>query len=248
MLPPAPIASTPPAPQVVTRVVYVPAPPTTEAPRPARDWQAYEDAIRLAAVHGPQSSVPLRPIPPPIRRKSPSPPSPNGVLRRRRCSAILGCRSRPSFGRSADGKADPVLAIQQILGLPPAPVSRPDHQWQVVSFTVQRSEIFRPCPADTDVGADRCTAGSVAAGMDDATARFFAGRLLGLLQGGLRRAGRDQDQFGESRAIRLRAWDGATTGTPNPPTTSGISGCDVKPGAGIGDVTSTSPGTFCNGA
>src|SRR5208282_2439621 len=76
------------------------------------------------------------------------------------------------------GKPDPILAIEQILGLPlMSKPSRPDHQWAVVTLVVPRMNIFRPCPGGTDIAEPRCSAEGIARNLDDATARFLLDQL-----------------------------------------------------------------------
>jgi hypothetical protein len=71
------------------------------------------------------------------------------------------------------GKADPVLAMQQSLGLPPKEPSS-GNEWRVIVFDVPSNAVFRPCPGDTRLNAENCPSGdAVDTGLDEATARFF---------------------------------------------------------------------------
>src|SRR3954447_6335422 len=92
---------------------------TRSASPPADLAREYEHAIRDSAVRTPTSSVPLRAI---SREQTVvtvatfTEWAPPGTPRRHVPGVSLPARRR-QMGR---GKPDPVLAIQQILGLPPA--------------------------------------------------------------------------------------------------------------------------------
>jgi hypothetical protein len=117
---------------------------------------AYERSIRSAAVRDPGFSVELRTIP---REQAyvtvaqftewgqPTSPTerPLWVMLPDQLRAM--CHDKP----------DAVLALEQILGLPPkATPDEPTHEWQVVTFSVPRGALFRPCPGGTDIAAPRC--------------------------------------------------------------------------------------------
>jgi hypothetical protein len=55
--------------------------------------------------------------------------------------------------RMCRGKPDPLLAIQQALGLPP----EADNGVQVFSFTVRSKDIFRPCASSAETNTDECS-------------------------------------------------------------------------------------------
>jgi hypothetical protein len=48
------------------------------------------------------------------------------------------------------GKRDPVLALQQILGLPPQRNPQPGNQWHIFVFDIAVEGLFRPCPGGVD--------------------------------------------------------------------------------------------------
>jgi hypothetical protein len=58
------------------------------------------------------------------------------------------------------GKRDPVLALQQILGLPPQKNPQPGNHWQIFVFEIAAQDLFRPCPGgveqDAASGRPRC--------------------------------------------------------------------------------------------
>jgi hypothetical protein len=133
-----------------------PAPPPAAAPPPVPLTEVYERSIRSAAVRDPGFAEPLRTIAPAQANVTVAtftewgaPPSP---------TQRLVWVSLPDQLRGfCHGKPDPVLAIQQALGVPPqATPSQPTHEWAVVTFTARRSALFRPCPGGTDVAAPAC--------------------------------------------------------------------------------------------
>src|SRR3954447_937288 len=150
---------------------------TRSASPPANLAREYEHAIRDSAVRTPTSSVPLRAVP---REQTVvtvatftewGPPATP-------LQHVTWVSLPDQLRQMCRGKPDPVLAIQQILGLPPAASpSRPDHQWQVVTFTVPRGSMFRPCPGGTDISAPSCAAGTVSDSLDPETTKFLLSQL-----------------------------------------------------------------------
>jgi hypothetical protein len=61
-------------------------------------------------------------------------------------------------------KRDTVLALEQILGLPPLKNPKPGHEWRVYVFDIEARDLFRPCPGGLDPSAPadkpRCQLGS----------------------------------------------------------------------------------------
>jgi hypothetical protein len=244
-LPGAPTAAVH-APRRAATIVYLPAPSVAEPGKPApTPWQEYQESVRAAALHGPQSSVPLRPIPADLTSVTVAtftewgaPPSP--VQRYTWVSLPDQLRSL------CRGKADPVLAIQQILGLPPAVPSRPDHSWQVVSFTAPRSEIFRPCPTNTDIAADRCSAGNVSPDLDDTGEKFFLNQMWGSYRDGF--VDRNGRQIaGGSIGYPFTGMGWSYNWSRSSTSHVGVSEYVVKPGAAIGHAEGKTPAEFCNG-
>lgn len=61
--------------------------------------------------------------------------------------------SLPSESRAACRRAkDPVRALEQILGMPPAA-----GDWEIVQFDVAPRHIFRPCASSPDIDTPHCT-------------------------------------------------------------------------------------------
>jgi hypothetical protein len=208
----------------------------------ASPQQQYDASIHSAAVRDPGFSVPLRPIDGGLATVEVATFTEWGVpaspLQRYTWVSLPA-----QLAELCRGKPDPVLAIQQILGLPPAAMpSRPDHQWQVVRFSVPRAAIFRPCPGGTDIAAPRCSAGTVAPGLDDATARFFLDQIWSSNRTGFTRADGGPDYGYPYTGMGWSYdWDPASGSH------IGVSEYVLKPGAPIANVAVTTPGAFCNG-
>ena len=125
----------------------------------------YEKSIKEAAARGPGWDVPLTPLPQGRITVSTFTDdmvldtetiytwvAPAGELRRR-------CRAKRGVGT-----ADTVLALEEILGLPPLKNPKPGHEWRVYVFDVEARDLFRPCPGGLDLAAPadkpRCRLGS----------------------------------------------------------------------------------------
>jgi hypothetical protein len=189
----APPPASPPAP----RAAEVAAPST-----PAALEAAYERSIRAAAVRDPGFAVDLRTIDP----KKPNvtvgtftpwglPPSPT--------QRLIWVSLPEQLHALCHGKSDPVLAIEQALGLPPvAQTPQPNQQWQVITFTLPPAALFRPCPGGTDIAAPRCLNTLAkpadphtppAATLDPATTRFLLDQIWSSDRVGFRTASGDPD-------------------------------------------------------
>jgi hypothetical protein len=210
---------------------------------PADLAREYEHAIRESAVRTPASSVPLRAIP--------------------REQTVVTVATFTEWGAPATplqrytwvslpdqlhqlcrGKPDPVLAIQEILGLRPAAApSRPDHQWQVVTFTVPRQWIFRPCPGGTDISAPSCAAGDVSNTLDADTTRFLLRQLWTSDRVGFMRKG-DDGRVTPDVGYPFTGMGWSYDWDPASPTHVGVSEYVLKPGAPLGDVKVTTPDRF----
>lgn len=144
----------------------------SDAPSDLRDL--YEQAIYDSAVKRPSFNLPLTPIPAsqlyvtvqtlrtkelPVDDPNPFGPRDRDVLRLKRINAERGVLLGNIFvalpkeaRRLCSGAADPLLALQQGLGLPP----KADPDYRIVRFRVARADMFRPCASGPDVGAPRC--------------------------------------------------------------------------------------------
>jgi hypothetical protein len=146
----------------------------------------YERGIRSAAVRDPSFQVDLRTISPKQLQVTVStftewgaPTSPT--------QRLIWVSLPDQLRTLCHDKPDSVLAIQEALGLPPQSVpTNPEHSWQVITFAVPRSSLFRPCPGGTDIAVPRCAA-TLAKEMvvptertdtlDAATARFLLDQI-----------------------------------------------------------------------
>lgn len=218
----------------------------SQAPPASADLkQDYERAIHDAAVRRPQFSVALRAISAdqamvPVATFTewgvPATPLSRDTWVSLPEQLREMCRAKP----------DPVLAIEQILGLPPmSKPSRPTHQWAVVTFVVARMNIFRPCPGGTDIAAPRCSAEGVARNLDDATARF----LLNQLWTSHRIDFEKPDNMGnmtEDFGYPFTGMGWSYDWDPESSTHIGVSEYVIRAGASVTNPSMVSPDQFCN--
>jgi len=132
------------------------------------------------------------------------------------------------------GKPDPLLALQQVLGLPPE--QRED--MRVFTFDVRPADIFRPCASSPDITTTQCAMElpqSVPVSSTQAAAEHFVlKQMIDSYRNGFKNSGYPFTAMGWSYD-----WD------PQSPTHQGVSEYVVKPGAVISNVTSVDPATFC---
>ena len=129
------------------------------------------------------------------------------------------------------GKADPLLAIQQALGLPPE--ARNDVR--VFSFNVSPKDLFRPCASSPDIDTDQCAVDTPQeTKADPVVEHFVLKQMMDSYRAGFDRPGYPFTAMGWSYN-----WDPAST------THQGVSEYVVKPHAQISDVVSTDPAAFC---
>jgi hypothetical protein len=200
--------------------------------------QAYEAAIRVAAIHTPEFSVPLRTIGPEQSDVNVVTFTewgvPSSTLRRYTWVSLPA-----QLHEMCRNKSDTVLAIQQILGLPPAPnPSRPEHRWEVISFKVMREALFRPCPSGTDIAAASCTTDEVPK-LDAETTHFLLNQIWtsDRLGGGANAAVAGYPFTGMGWSYN---WDPASASH------IGVSEYVVKPGAEIREPQTSTPDEFCH--
>ena len=130
------------------------------------------------------------------------------------------------------GKPDPLLALQQALGLPPE--KRTDEK--VFTFDVRPSDMFRPCASSPDIRTKQCSVDlPVRPNASQAgTEHFVLKQMMDSYRSGFTSPGYPFTAMGWSYD-----WD------PSSPTHQGVSEYVVKPGAVISRVTSVDPATFC---
>jgi hypothetical protein len=223
---------------------------TTERPAQGTLMADYERSIRSAAVRDPSFEVDLRTISPKKLQVTVAtftewgtPASP---------TQRLIWVSLPGQLRSlCHDKPDSVLALQEALGLPPQPVPmNPQHRWQVITFTVPRSALFRPCPGGTDIAAPRC-ANTLAKEMteptertdtlDAATTRFLLDQLW------------NSNRIGFSKPAGAPDWGYPFTGMgwaynwdPTAASPVGVSEFVVRDDTVISNPVAATPSQFCN--
>ncbi len=111
--------------------------------------QVYEESIRQASVRGPGWDAPLWPLA--EGSLSVSTFTEDAVLDTH--SLYVWVAPTREVWRRCRGKHDPVLALQQILGLPPQEHPRSGHQWHLFVFDIRSQDLFRPCPGGIDRNA-----------------------------------------------------------------------------------------------
>jgi hypothetical protein len=204
----------------------------------------YDRSIRDAAVRTPASSVALRTIPPSHEHVQ--------VANFTEWGAPGKTLSRYTWVSIADelqercrGKKDAVLALEQILGLPPQPEpSQAGHAWAVATFAVPRAAMFRPCPGGIDVGASRCAASGPASNLDGETKTFLLNQLWTSARVGFTHrdaAGRDVRDEGYPFTGMGWTYDWDPTSADH----VGVSEFVVRPGTEIAKAGLVTPARFC---
>jgi hypothetical protein len=130
------------------------------------------------------------------------------------------------------GKPDPLLALQQALGLPPE--KRNDEK--VFTFDVPPADMFRPCASSPDITTKQCSVDLPVQPIASqaATEHFVLKQMMDSYRSGFNNPGYPFTAMGWSYD-----WD------PDSPTHQGVSEYVVKPGAAIANVASVDPATFC---
>jgi hypothetical protein len=197
--------------------------------------QLYLRAIAHAAVKSPQEQVKLIAIPESqtgvtfvtLKSKT-SHPIQNGPLGRPTWVSLPS--QLQSFCR---GKADPLLAIQQVLGLPPYPNETEKQDATLFQFTVDdRKQVFRPCVSSRDITSDHC---DFEPNVGDAEASgFLLKQIWQSYRIGFKDFGYPFTGLGWSYN-----WDPASVDHV------GVSEYVVRQGAEASDVKALSPADFC---
>jgi hypothetical protein len=113
----------------------------------------YEQAIRQASVRGPGWDTPLWPLAEGSVSVSTFTEDPELGAQ----TPYVWVAPTSEVGQMCHGKRDPVLALQQILGLPPQKYPQPGHQWHIFVFEISSQDLFRPCPGGVDRDASSGT-------------------------------------------------------------------------------------------
>ncbi len=200
----------------------------------------YQHAISEAAVRHPDWNIPLWSFGD-ARLVSVSTftddPALDTVTQHNWVAATAEVRSRCA------GASDPVLFLEELLGLPPQLTASEGKRWHVYTFQIPQNAMFRPCPGGVDGSVPdkpRCLAGSsLNPHLDQATSRFllqqfwYAHRAAILGGGNL--------EFGYP-------WTGmGWTYDWNPRSTNhiGVSEFVIKPGASPTNARDETPAQFC---
>ncbi len=213
----------------------------------------YEQAIYESAVKRPSFNRPLTPIPEsetfvtvqtlrtrelPVEDPSPFGPRERDVLRLKRINAARGVLLGNIFvalpreaRRLCKGAADPLLALQQGLGLPP----KSDPDYRIVRFRVARADMFRPCASGPDVGAPKC-AFDIPQDLDPAHRAFMIAQIWTSYRVGFDWPGYPFTGMGWT-------WNWA----PDSPDNYGVSEYIAKRGAEVTRIRTLSIAEFCGG-
>ena len=126
------------------------------------------------------------------------------------------------------GRPDPLLAMQQALGLPPE--KRDD--FRVFTFDVRGSDIFRPCASSQDIVSSTCSL-DVPDQPSGAQEHFVVQQMMKSYRAGL-------------NGFPFTAMGWSYDWNPDSSNHQGVSEYVVKPGAMISKIVSFSPATFCS--
>jgi len=143
--------------------------------------------------------------------------------------------SLPSeLGRKCDGAADPLLALQMVLGMPPEGGS-----WELIRFKVATRHVFRPCASGPSITRDTCSFNIPQAGIgqtwEDSTQAFVFQQMWSSYTKGFKWPGYPFTGMGWSYN-----WD------PDADDPYGISEYVVRDGATISLIETLAPDAFCN--
>jgi hypothetical protein len=192
--------------------------------------QAYQDSIAVAAVKQPSYVKVLQPIDASKAAVRVAHVQPYPTIDTSRYTWI----APPDALRAlCQGRADPLLALQQALGLPP----EQNNAVRVFTFDVSPAAIFRPCASSPDITTTQCSVDLPAAapsGVQAAAEHFVLKQIMDSYRTGFKASGYPFTAMGWSYD-----WD------PASPTHQGISEYVVRPGATISNVISVTPAAFC---
>jgi hypothetical protein len=130
------------------------------------------------------------------------------------------------------GRRDPLLAMQQALGLPP----EKNKDIRVFTFDTKPTNVFRPCASGPEITTTQCSVNLPVqqSGADSLTEHFVLKQMMDSYRSGFAWPGYPFTAMGWSYD-----WD------PESPTGQGFSEYVVKPGSKISNVASVDAATFC---
>ena len=189
----------------------------------------YQESIAAAAVKRPDYARPLQPIDISTTQITVAHIQPYPTIDTNRFTWVTAPDELRALCR---GRPDPLLAMQQALGLPPE--KRDDVR--VFTFNVRPTDMFRPCASSPDINTTKCSVDLPAQPVDAQAAaeHFVLKQMMDSYRSGFRGPGYPFTAMGWSYD-----WD------PQSPAHQGVSEYVVKPGAVISDVASVDPETFC---
>jgi hypothetical protein len=216
-------------------------------------FAAYETSLREAAIKRPGYRVALAVIPadakavnvvsftPPLR-----PPA-------EKRDFDMWVALPAQLKAACEGAADPVAALQQVLGLPP--VAAADRV--VTEITVAPQALFRPCTSGGDIAATTCgfdlpPAPSPADGQAALQSaydhlRFIAGHMADVYRTGFARSGAARSDYPYT-GVPFTSMGWTYNWAPSSATHVGVTEFVVRRDAPITFVKATSPAEFCKAA
>lgn len=203
------------------------------------EQRSYENAIKDAAVRGPDWDTPLWPL-------SAAPLSVSTFTE----DAALDLQTQyvwvaatAEVWQRCKGSRDPVMRLQQLLGLPPQKTPKAGNQWHFFIFDVASRDLFRPCPGGVDMqAADRpkCRLGSDLDPQIDAEFTRFLLQQWWLSHRATVEPGRDPELGYPWTGMGWTFdWDPASK------THRGVSEFVVRKSAAVSHLRSESPANFC---
>jgi hypothetical protein len=130
--------------------------------------------------------------------------------------------------RHCSGKANPILALQMALGLPPK--TQPD--LKVFTFRVHRTDMFRPCASSASVEDQSCTL-DVNLASDDEHREFVLAQMM--------------SSYRTSKGYPFTAMGWSYNWDPAAKTPMGVSEYVLRRRAVLRDITWVTPAQFCAG-
>jgi hypothetical protein len=197
---------------------------------PQKNLELYLQAIEDAAVKTPQGQVKLTPIattPVTLVTVNSSDPVENRALKRDTWVALAA-----ELKQACRGKRDALLALEQILGLPPYRDEAERQSTSVFRFSLDATHLFRPCVSSPDIATDRCNFDDIVGSAQ--TSAFILKQMWQSYRIGFKNIGYPFTGMGWSYN-----WD------PASPDHVGISEYIARQDAPVADVTRLRPEEFC---
>jgi hypothetical protein len=202
--------------------------------------QRYQLAIADAAVRHPDWSIPLWSLGDArVVRVSTftDDPALDTVTQHTWVAATAEVRARCA------GKSNPVLFLEQLLGLPPQAAAAAGRHWHVYTVELAQDLLFRPCPGgvdSSDLRRPRCLAGtSLDPGMKPDVAQFLLQQFWYSHRTPIPDGGAFEFGFPWTGMGWTYDWN------PNSKSHIGVSEFVVQEGSSVSLLSDESPETFC---